>query len=76
MIWNFSWSGRVFRGRRNRRALWLWGLIGCGCGAIGLLVRGAEVRGAIAEAIELVRILSVPQKEMKAIEMNGKEMLV
>ena len=57
------------------RALWLWGFNRV-CGAIGLLVTAEEVRAAIAEAVESVRILSIPQKEMKAIEMNGKEMLV
>ena len=57
------------------RALWLWGFNRV-CGAIGLLVKAAEVRAAIAEAIETVRLLPIPQKEMKAIEMNGKEMLV
>ena len=57
------------------RALCLWGFNRV-CGAIGLLVKAVEVRAALAEALESVRILPIPQKEMKAIEMNGKEMLV
>ena len=59
----------------DARALWLWGFNRV-CGAMGLLVTAAEVRAAIAEAIQSVRIRPIPHKEMKAIEMNGKEMLV